>query len=57
MGFDRVQGDYMGMLATIIKWILQSALESINVQTRQLTAIRMEQIQNPISEESLQAFK
>ena len=47
-GFDRVQGDYMGMLATIINGMaLQSALESINVQTRLLTAIRMEQISEP----------
>ena len=47
-GFDRVQGDYMGMLATIINGMaLQSALESINIQTRLLTAIRMEQITEP----------
>ena len=47
-GFDRVQGDYMGMLATIINGMaLQSALESIEVQTRLLTAIRMEQIAEP----------
>ena len=47
-GFDRVQGDYMGMLATIINGMaLQSALESIDIQTRLLTAIRMEQIAEP----------
>ena len=47
-GFVRVQGDYMGMLATIINGMaLQSALESIEVQTRLLTAIRMEQIAEP----------
>ena len=47
-GFDRVQGDYMGMLATIINGMaLQSALESMKVQTRLLTAIRMEQITEP----------
>tara|TARA_B100001564_G_scaffold309800_1_gene281094 strand:+ start:4888 stop:5595 length:708 start_codon:yes stop_codon:yes gene_type:complete len=47
-GFDRVQGDYMGMLATIINAMaLQSALESINVPTRIQTAIRMEQITEP----------
>jgi len=47
-GFDRVQGDYMGMLATIINGMaLQSALESIKVQTRLLTAIRMEQVAEP----------
>jgi len=47
-GFDRVQGDYMGMLATIINGIaLQSALEKENLETRMLTAIRMEQIAEP----------
>ncbi len=47
-GFDRVQGDYMGMLATVINAMaLQSALESINVPTRIQTAIRMEQITEP----------
>jgi len=47
-GFDRVQGDYMGMLATIINGMaLQSALEKIKVNTRLLTAIRMEQITEP----------
>jgi uridylate kinase len=39
-GFDRIQGDHMGMLATIINGMaLQSALESIDVETRLLTAI------------------
>ena len=34
-GFDRVQGDHMGMLATIINGMaLQSALESLNIETR-----------------------
>ncbi|MAX05562.1 MAG: UMP kinase [Flavobacteriales bacterium] len=47
-GFDRVQGDHMGMLATIINGMaLQSALESINIQTRLLTAISMEQVAEP----------
>ena len=47
-GFDRVQGDYMGMLATIINGMaLQSALESLDVETRLLTAIRMEQVAEP----------
>ena len=47
-GFDRVQGDHMGMLATIINGMaLQSALESINVESRLLTAIRMEQVAEP----------
>lgn len=45
---DRVQGDYMGMLATVINGMaLQSALESVNVKTRLLTAIKMEQIAEP----------
>ena len=47
-GFDRVQGDHMGMLATIINGMaLQSALESIAIKTRLLTAIRMEQVAEP----------
>ena len=47
-GFDRVQGDHMGMLATIINGMaLQSALQSIDVETRLLTAIRMEQVAEP----------
>lgn len=47
-GFDRVQGDHMGMLATIINGMaLQSALEKINIATRLMTAIRMEQIAEP----------
>ena len=47
-GFDRVQGDHMGMLATIINGMaLQSALESLSIQTRLLTAIRMEQVAEP----------
>jgi uridylate kinase len=45
---DRVQGDYMGMLATVINSMaLQSALEAVNVKTRLLTAIKMEQIAEP----------
>lgn len=47
-GMDRVQGDYMGMLATIINGLaLQSALEETNLQTRLLTAIEMKQIAEP----------
>ena len=47
-GLDRVQGDYMGMLATIINGMaLQSALEKVNVETRLLTAIKMEQVAEP----------
>ncbi len=47
-GMDRVQGDYMGMLATVINSMaLQSALEGIGVQTRLQSAINMEQICEP----------
>ena len=47
-GIDRVQGDYMGMLATVINSMaLQSALEQIEVPTRLLSAIKMEQICEP----------
>ena len=44
-GFDRVKGDQMGMLATVINALaLSSALEAINQPVRVLTAIRMEPI-------------
>ncbi len=47
-GMDRVQGDYMGMLATVINGLaLQSSLEEKGVQTRLLTAVKMEQIAEP----------
>jgi uridylate kinase len=47
-GMDRVQGDYMGMLATVINSMaLQSALEQMGIQTRLLSAIKMEQICEP----------
>ena len=45
---DRVQGDYMGMLATVINSMaLQSALEKMGVKTRLQSAIKMEQICEP----------
>ena len=45
---DRVQGDYMGMLATVINSMaLQAALEKIGVSTRLQSAIKMEQICEP----------
>ena len=45
---ERVQGDYMGMLATVINGLaLQSALEKIGVYTRLMTAIAMDQIAEP----------
>ena len=47
-GMDRVQGDYMGMLATVINGLaLQSALEDANIQTRLQTAIKIEAIAEP----------
>ena len=47
-GMDRVQGDYMGMLATVINSLaLQSALEEEGIFTRLLTAIKMEQVAEP----------
>ena len=47
-GMDRVQGDYMGMLATVINGLaLQSALEDAGVYTRLQTAIKMEAIAEP----------
>ena len=45
---DRVQGDYMGMLATIINGLaLQSALEDAGVQTRLQTALKIEAVAEP----------
>jgi uridylate kinase len=47
-GMDRVQGDYMGMLATVINSMaLQSALERAGVHTRLQSAIKMEAICEP----------
>lgn len=47
-GMDRTQGDYMGMLATMINSMaLQSALESIGVQTRLQSAISMKEVAEP----------
>ena len=47
-GMDRTQGDYMGMLATMINSMaLQSALESIGLFTRLQSAIEMKQIAEP----------
>ncbi len=45
---DRVQGDHMGMLATMINGLaLQSGMEAIGMKTRLLSAIKMEQIAEP----------
>jgi len=47
-GIDRVQGDYMGMMATVINGMaIQSALEKIDVYTRLVTAIEMREIAEP----------
>jgi uridylate kinase len=47
-GVERVQGDYMGMLATVINGMaLQSTLEGIGTYTRLVTAIEMKQIAEP----------
>ena len=47
-GMDRVQGDYMGMLATVINGMaVQSGLEKAGIYTRLQSAIKMEQIAEP----------
>jgi uridylate kinase len=47
-GMDRVQGDYMGMLATVINGMaLQGALENKGMKTRLQTALKMESIAEP----------
>ncbi len=47
-GMDRVQGDHMGMLATVINGLaLQSALEDANVPTRLQTAIKINEVAEP----------
>jgi uridylate kinase len=48
MGIDRVQGDYMGMLATVINSMaLQSALEKSGLYTRLMSGINLEQVCEP----------
>ncbi|TAE25278.1 MAG: UMP kinase [Cytophagales bacterium] len=47
-GIDRVQGDYMGMLATVINAMaIQSSLEKHGMLTRVMSAIKMEQVCEP----------
>jgi len=47
-GMDRVQADYMGMLATVINALaIQDLLEHKGVEVRVMTAIRMEQLAEP----------
>lgn len=48
-GLDRVQGDYMGMLATVINGMaIQASLEKHGMYTRMLSAVKMEQICEPM---------
>ena len=48
LGIERVQADYMGMLATMMNAIaIQSALESAGVETRVMSAIEMQKIAEP----------
>ena len=48
LGIERVQADYMGMLATMMNAIaIQSALESVGVPTRVMSAIEMQKIAEP----------
>lgn len=47
-GIERVQGDYMGMLATVINGMaLQSAMEKAGIKTRLISAIEMHKIAEP----------
>jgi uridylate kinase len=47
-GLDRVAGDYMGMLATVINALaLRDALERLDIQTRVQSAIAMQQVAEP----------
>jgi uridylate kinase len=48
IGLDRVSADYMGMLATVINALaMQNVLEALGVETRVMTAIRMESLAEP----------
>ncbi len=48
LGIDRVQGDYMGMLATVINAMaLQSTLEQYGMYTRLMSGLKMEQVCEP----------
>ncbi len=57
-GFERVKGDYMGMLATVINGLaFQSAFENIGMQARLLTAISMNPVGEPYSKyKALESF-
>jgi len=48
MGMERASADYMGMLATVMNALaLQNALELLNIETRAMTSISMEQVAEP----------
>ena len=48
-GMDRAQADYMGMLATVMNALaMQNALEKIGVETRVQSAIKMDQVCEPV---------
>jgi uridylate kinase len=54
-GFDRIKGDYMGMLATVINGLaISSALESLGIKSRVLTAISMEPVGERYSKTKLE---
>ncbi len=54
-GFDRIKGDYMGMLATVINGLaIQSALESIDAKARVFTAIGMEPVGERYSKQKVE---
>ncbi|HKK86718.1 MAG TPA: UMP kinase, partial [Roseovarius sp.] len=47
-GMERTTADYMGMLATVMNALaMQSALESLGVYTRVISAIRMDEVAEP----------
>jgi uridylate kinase len=53
-GFDRVKGDYMGMLATTINGLaIQSALENLGIKSKLFTAIRMEPVGEGYSKQNV----
>ena len=58
-GFDRVQGDYMGMLATVINSMaLQSALNNLGISTKLLSGIGIDAIAETMSRErALESLK
>jgi uridylate kinase len=48
-GMDRAQADYIGMLATVMNALaMQNALEQLGVETRVQSAIKMEQVCEPV---------